>query len=158
LKKIDKIIQFLENHRVSFSSFEQKAKLGSSYLTKTRDRGVDLTWKSLEKIRQNAPDDYYKIFPEEKEPVKEPVAQTLHHEEAAMYAPGQPMKVIEDLSETTRKLSESILLSEKNIDRILSIVEKVMNMTAGMDLPNPGDYGTIDLKDEKKSKKKDDEK
>lgn len=44
-------------------------------MTKTRDRGAELTLKVLEKIRDNNPNDYYAIFPEESNLVQEPSLQ-----------------------------------------------------------------------------------
>lgn len=66
MKKIEKILKYIANERISVSEFERKSGLSNSYLYKTRDRDADLTKKIEERIRKNNPDDYYKIFPEEK--------------------------------------------------------------------------------------------
>lgn len=62
MKKIQIIINYLENQGISLSEFERKSDLGNGYLKKTMERGADVTNKILERIRQNNPDDYSKIF------------------------------------------------------------------------------------------------
>lgn len=65
MKKIEVILKYLENEGISLSRFEQKSGLGASYLSKTRDRGVDISNKVLEIIKNKNPVDYFKIFPNE---------------------------------------------------------------------------------------------
>jgi transcriptional regulator with XRE-family HTH domain len=62
LTKIEKIFSYLEKQGVSVSEFERKSGLGNSYLSKTKERGSDITTKIEERIRQNNPTDYHKIF------------------------------------------------------------------------------------------------
>ena len=65
MKKIDQILKYIEGQGISVSSFESKCGLSYSYLGKTKERGADISEKFLKKIRENSPEHYYKIFPEE---------------------------------------------------------------------------------------------
>ncbi len=60
-------MQYIDKHGLSITTFENKAGFSNGYLINTRKRGADLTNKALIKLRENQPEHYYKIFPEEKE-------------------------------------------------------------------------------------------
>lgn len=112
LKKIDRIIKYLENKGVSLSLFERETKLGYSYLGKTKNRGAEISDKALAKIRDNTPNDYYKIFPEEK---KEGADETIVNQQSEnIIEPCE--KFIEEnkhLKEIVNKLESTI--NDKNI-------------------------------------------
>jgi transcriptional regulator with XRE-family HTH domain len=65
LKKIEKILKYIENEKVTIAEFERKSGISNAYLKNTEERGADISLKILDKIKKSNPEDYYKIFPEE---------------------------------------------------------------------------------------------
>jgi transcriptional regulator with XRE-family HTH domain len=78
LRKIEKILKYVEDQGISLSVFERKAGLSNSYLNNTKKRGEDISAKILDKIKENLKEEYYKIFPEE--PKDEVTNTTGEHE------------------------------------------------------------------------------
>jgi hypothetical protein len=123
LKKLLRILQYLDNQNISFSKFERDANLGSSYLTKTRDRGAEITNKVLEKIKAEAPGHYYKIFPEEK---NNSAIDNKIEDPAADYSkkdPGADMtallvKAMEMLSSNQQIITSSQKIIERQVETI----------------------------------------
>lgn len=130
MKKIEIIFHFIEGQGISVSEFERKAGLGYSYLSKTRERGVDISQKVLDKFQQNAPDLYYEVFkgakgkgiPSEPETnsqspvraVKDLFSQTLFNLSESNKA----------LAEANRQLSEAHRLIAKNNDELLQMAKR----------------------------------
>lgn len=67
MKKIEKILEYLDNENISLSEFERKSGISNAYLKNTFDRGADVTQKILDKIKSNNPETYHKIFKIEEE-------------------------------------------------------------------------------------------
>lgn len=67
MKKIDKILQYLDNHGISVAEFERTTNMGNGYLSKVRGRNTDLSDKVLDKIKEKRPQDYQAMFDEGKE-------------------------------------------------------------------------------------------
>lgn len=71
MRKIEKILTYIENHGIAEAQFERRAGISNGYLRNTLSRGADVTQKILDRIKNSNPLDYYGIFPEEKGSVKE---------------------------------------------------------------------------------------
>jgi phage repressor protein C with HTH and peptisase S24 domain len=67
LKKLEKIFSYIENQGISVSEFERRAGISNGYLGNTEKRGADITQKILDKIKENLRNEYYSIFPDERE-------------------------------------------------------------------------------------------
>lgn len=63
MKKIEKILKYIENEHISISEFERKAGISNGYLSNTAKRGADVTSKILDKIEVNAKEHFDNIFP-----------------------------------------------------------------------------------------------
>ena len=72
MKKIEKILQYIEDQNISISEFERRADLSNGYINNTLKRGADITQKILDKIEQNLRDDFDKIFQEPASEINEP--------------------------------------------------------------------------------------
>jgi hypothetical protein len=65
LKKVIRILQFIENHGLSVTDFERTAGFSNGYLLNTKKREADITPKALIKLKNNLPEYFNQIFPEE---------------------------------------------------------------------------------------------
>lgn len=62
MKKIETILQFLEKSGIKPATFEREMEAGNGYLDKTVKRGSDVSYKFIEKLRQNKPEWYEEMF------------------------------------------------------------------------------------------------
>lgn len=62
MKKIEKILKYIESQRLSVSEFERSAGLSNGYLSNTDGRGADVTQKILDKMSKKIPLEYEAIF------------------------------------------------------------------------------------------------
>lgn len=128
MKKVDRIIKYLEKQGVSLSKFEGKAKLGSSYLSKTRERGAEITQKVLDKILKNAPDDYYKIFPEDVDTTNKPTSEDPQTDYSVKEFASPELVKLKTENEVLKKSLYDIMELSKRftevIDRHASLFEK----------------------------------
>lgn len=129
MKKIERILKYIENQGLSLSTFERDAGLGYSYLGKTRDRGADVTLKVLDKIRINAPEHYYKIFPEEKEG-----ANHIEEHEPGYKAGIEGVAELELLRQELEQLRASLQDKDALIrsqQKIIELQERMLHMGDG---------------------------
>jgi hypothetical protein len=68
LKKIDKILQYIDNQGIDIAKFERESDISNGYFGNTHKRGADITDKILEKIRQKQPKIYTEVFGTAREP------------------------------------------------------------------------------------------
>lgn len=66
MKNIYRILHYIESQGLSITRLEKEAGFSNGYLLNTKKRGADITGKALIKLKNNLPNHYYKIFPEEK--------------------------------------------------------------------------------------------
>jgi hypothetical protein len=115
VKKIDRVIKYIENQGIALSDFERKSGLGNTYFTNTKKREADLSYKALMKIKENQPEHYYKIFPEEK-----PVAHAIGEHEPAytvkgIIEPGECMKLKIEVGYLRQRVDDLVSqLNDKN--------------------------------------------
>lgn len=62
MKKIDKIIEYIDSKGGNYAEFERKAGISNAYIKNTSGRDAEIGNKILDKIRKNIPDEYGKIF------------------------------------------------------------------------------------------------
>jgi hypothetical protein len=125
LKKIDRILKYIESQGIRLSAFEREAKLGNSYFANTKKRGEDVTAKMLDRIRNNVPEDYYKIFPEEKEK-----GTHIEEHEPGYTKNGQSPSELEKLREELEQLKASLTDKEELIraqQKIIELQERILN-------------------------------
>lgn len=72
LKKIEKIMQYIDKEGISIAEFERENKLGNGYLKKMEKSGSDVSYKVLEKIRINSIKAYTEMFGEPQTDTKKP--------------------------------------------------------------------------------------
>lgn len=65
MKKIDKILKYIDDHGITPAEFERKSGISNAYLKNTAIRGADISDKVLDKIKKSNPQDYSNIFPDE---------------------------------------------------------------------------------------------
>jgi transcriptional regulator with XRE-family HTH domain len=133
LKKISRILQYIESEGFGVSDFEKKSGLSSSYLTNTEKRGSDITSKALKKIQKNQPDHYYKIFPEEK---PEDYSELQPNKSKFFGFKGEPHLELGDPPtnyqqeqweiELVRKHNELLQEHMKALNKIIELQEKLM--------------------------------
>jgi len=129
LTKIQKILQFIDSQKISISEFERKSGISNAYLKNTVDRGADVTFKILDKIRQNNPDDYYKIFP--KENANRETSVSIVEEDQASYSQSVPVSAVVSMIESNRILSEAHYTLVKNIDELIQLYKQAVAHDAG---------------------------
>lgn len=64
MKKISKILEYIDKHGISKAQFEREFGLSNGYLSKTVDRETDITEKVLDKIKERDSSAYSQIFEE----------------------------------------------------------------------------------------------
>lgn len=62
MKKIDKILQYIDNQSIDIAKFERESGISNGYFGNTQKRGADITDKILDKIRQKQPKIYTEVF------------------------------------------------------------------------------------------------
>jgi hypothetical protein len=62
LKKIEKILQYLDSQGISIANFERESGISNGYFSNTVGREADITEKILDKIRQKQPKIYNAVF------------------------------------------------------------------------------------------------
>lgn len=64
-RKIDRLIQYLDNKNIDIAEFERMAGISNAYLRNTEKRGADLTLKILDRIKEKQPKIYCEVFEQE---------------------------------------------------------------------------------------------
>lgn len=111
MKKIDKILQYIDKQDISVAELERKAGVSNGYFKNTTQRGTDISQKILEKIRQAWPEVYDNVFPNEDEsPVLSKEIKKDHR--------------LDDLIQSSLNNSEAVLINAKTIDRLSSMLQQ----------------------------------
>lgn len=76
MKKIDKILQYIDSQEIDIAKFERESGISNGYFANTQKRKSDITEKILDKIRQNQPKIYYAVF--NTKPQQEPQPKQLN--------------------------------------------------------------------------------
>lgn len=116
MKKVETILQYLESHGIAVAEFERKSGLGNSYLTKTKERGVDLSEKILDRVRKNNPEHYELIF-----------GKGANVTEAATARTEQDATVIQgktSVEKSLENLTENQLRNTAIIERLVTLLEQ----------------------------------
>jgi hypothetical protein len=116
LKKIDRIIEYIENHGLSVSDFERRAGLGPTYLSSTKKRDADISQKSLIKIKENLKGEYYKIFPEE-------LGKGAYDENHETSVVNEPLPDLEKLKTENELLKTLIESKQSEIESLKMVIE-----------------------------------
>jgi hypothetical protein len=116
VKKIERILQYIESQGLSKSVLERDAKLGNSYFVNTKKRGEDISMKMLEKMRNNLPEHYYKIFPEE-------LGKGAYDENHETSVVNEPLPDLEKLKTENELLKSLIESKQSEIESLKMVIE-----------------------------------
>lgn len=145
MKKIERILKHLEDQGIAPSSFERKVGLSNSYFNNTMKRGEDITAKMLDRIRDNAPETYFEIFPNEKpqpNAAKEITPPSQKHPSAStneldrLKAENELLRFTIRNSEKLDKLLEvmqPLSVEMKDANQRLRVIEQQQIVTAAID-------------------------
>jgi hypothetical protein len=121
LKRILRILKYIENQGISVTDFERHAGFSNGYLINTKKRDADLSPKALIKLKNNQREHYYKIFPEERDNDERP--QMNVEEGAGVYRMNTKMTE-NDLATLLTKAMEMLSQNQRIIEKHTEVIQE----------------------------------